>query len=74
MAEGTPRQTRALAGVDEAIGRRIQILRGEGVLLDAYLPEFSRVKTKCLKWGGPRHTPRLPYDFSSGSQPEGPAT
>ena len=63
MAEGEPRRTRALVGVEEAIGRRIQILRGERVLLDADLAELYRVKTKRLNEAVRRNRARFPSDF-----------
>ena len=63
MAEGEPRRTRALVGVEEAIGRRIQILRGERVLLDADLAELYGVKTKHLNEAVRRNRARFPSDF-----------
>ena len=63
MAEGEPRRTRALVGVEEAIGRRIQILRGERVLLDADLAELYGVKTKRLNEAVRRNRARFPSDF-----------
>src|SRR2546427_12166359 len=63
MAEAEPRRTRALAGGEDAIGRRIQILRGERVLLDADLAELYGVKTKRLNEAVRRNTARFPSDF-----------
>src|SRR3989475_6477775 len=63
MAEGEPRRTRALVGVEEAIGQRIQILRGERVLLDADLAELYGVKTKHLNEAVRRNRARFPSDF-----------
>ena len=63
MAEGEPRRTRALVGVEEAIGRRIQILRGERVLLDADLADLYGVKTKRLNEAVRRNGARFPADF-----------
>src|SRR5438093_10916537 len=63
MAEGKPRRTRALVGVEEAIGRRIHVLRGERVLLDADLAELYGVKTKRLNEAVRRNRPRFPADF-----------
>src|SRR2546427_2983040 len=63
MAEAEPRRTRALAGGEDAIGRRIQILRGERVLLDADLAELYGVKTKRLNEAVRRNRARFPSDF-----------
>ena len=63
MAEAEPRRTRALAGGEDAIGRRIQILRGERVLLDADLAELYGVKTKRLNEAVRRNRARFPADF-----------
>src|SRR5438094_9199388 len=63
MAEGEPRRTRALVGVEEAIGRRIQMLRGERVLLAAGLAELYGVKTKRLNEAVRRNRARFPSDF-----------
>jgi hypothetical protein len=61
MAEEEPR--RALAGVESTIGQRIQILRGERVLLDADLAELYGVKTKRLNEAVRRNRARFPSDF-----------
>jgi hypothetical protein len=63
MPEEEPRRTRALAGFDERIGRRIQIFRGERVLLDADLAELYGVKTKRLNEAVRRNGARFPADF-----------
>src|SRR5947209_889012 len=63
MAEAEPRRTRALAGGEGTIGRRIQILRGERVLLDADLAELYGVKTKRLNEAVRRNRARFPSDF-----------
>src|SRR2546426_11055521 len=63
MAEGELRRTRALASVEEAIGRRIQIFRGERVLLDSDLAELYGVKTKRLNEAVRRNKARFPPDF-----------
>src|SRR5438094_7125747 len=61
MAEGEPRPT--LAGVEATIAQRIQILRGERVLLDADLAELYGVKTKRLNEAVRRNKARFPPDF-----------
>jgi len=58
-----PSWTRALAGADEAIGRRIQVVRGERVLLDADLAELYGVQTKRLNESARRNRARFPADF-----------
>src|SRR5438128_9900684 len=63
MAAGEPRRTGALAGVEDAIGPRIQILRGERVLLDADLAALSGVETKRLNEAVRRNKARFPSDF-----------
>src|SRR2546422_5659775 len=63
MAEAEPRRTRALAGGEDAIGRRIHILRGERVLLDADLADLYGVKTKRLNEAVRRNRARFPSDF-----------
>src|SRR2546427_8851769 len=62
MAEGEQRR-RAIAGVEHSIGGRIQILRGERVLLDADLAELYGVKTKRLNEAVRRNKARFPSDF-----------
>ena len=63
MPDDEPLRTRALAGVDETIGRRIHILRGERVLLDTDLADLYGVKTKRLNEAVRRNRARLPGDF-----------
>src|SRR2546427_4096701 len=63
MPDDEPLRTRVLAGVDEAIGRRIHILRGERVLLDADLADLYGVKTKRLNEAVRRNRARFPADF-----------
>src|SRR5438445_13828665 len=63
MVEEAPRGRHAVAGVEHSIGGRIQILRGERVLLDADLAELYGVKTKRLNEAVRRNKARFPSDF-----------
>src|SRR5437870_6586443 len=59
----SPGRTRALVGADQAIERRIQVVRGERVLLDADLADLYGVKTKRLNEAVRRNRARFPADF-----------
>ena len=63
MADANARRPHDIARVEDAIGRRIHVLRGERVLLDADLAELYGVKTKHLNEAVRRNKARFPSDF-----------
>jgi hypothetical protein len=50
-------------GVEEAVERRIHVVRGERVMLDADLAALYRVETKRLNEAVRRNAARFPADF-----------
>lgn len=63
VAEANARRPHDIARVEDPIGRRIHVLRGERVLLDADLAELYGVKTKRLNEAVRRNRRRFPADF-----------
>ena len=54
---------RSVAIPDEAVMRRIHVIRGQKVMLDRDLSELYGVPTKALKQAVRRNIERFPADF-----------